>query len=293
MRATHEGVELTKPELVAAIAAANPSSSKLNVVAFEAALNTIRMYASDGRVAIQATGVNAGLHGGRWCVSLAFLDMVKKSMASKAICRLCFSGASLHQAIVLEMFDDDDGDPVLDETGSIVWPADAADHVKRFPFDELATSFRDSPLIHGVPAPVTPRYYELLALVGKCGISAFERCPGRDRHHAPMIDTATSSNGTDWCCLSVPYREVGKNDGSSKDMHDRQLDFWSMRPATRVTSDGEVVEVGSKEEAEAQEVEAQAETEEALEEAPKRRSKPPKRRKGVRSPEEVEQEASQ
>lgn len=208
MRANEEGLELTRAELTAAIAAASPASHTLNAVAFEAGITTVRMYASDGRIAVQATGDNEGLQEGRWRVLLEFLDSVKKTMGSKSLCRLRFSGASLHEAVILERVDDDDGkNPTLEESATITWHADAVDHQQQFPFDELADHFRGMANDRGVPAPVVPRYYEVLALVGKCGIRTFDRCPGRRRHDSPVFDVAKAYNGTDWVCLSMPLKE--------------------------------------------------------------------------------------
>jgi len=231
MRADHEGVVLTKPELGAAIAAALPSSKTLNAVAFESLIATVVMYASDGRLAVQATGENDGLHPGKWRVSLAFLEMVHKSMGAKDLVRLCFSGESLHEAVVLDVLEEMP-ELVVEEAGTITWHTDAADHQEQFPFDTLEGRFRENSADRGVPAPVAPRYYEVLAKVGKCGIHAFERCPGRRRLDSPVYDTAVAANGTRWACLTLPCKVEELKAQNADD--DRQLNLAVADSAKRL-----------------------------------------------------------
>lgn len=234
MNADISGIVLSKAELAASIAAARKQDKsgmpdKLCAVAFETTDDTVTLYASNGFLAVRASGANQDLDGlgamppNRWRVDLEFLREVAKNVSGKGFARLCFNGKSLHTAAILATEDYGNG-PELIQRGEYSWTErDAVDQQLKFPFDSTEEIIRNADVAEtGVPSPITPAYYELLALIGRCGVEEFERCPGRKRTD-PVLDTGETEDGTKWTCVCMPRATaIGEKD---KPTESRQVEM--------------------------------------------------------------------
>lgn len=104
MHANENGIALTKAELRALreFAAKEETDRNRYGVQFETKGNRVFARATDGRRCVEFEGINDGLHVGEWFVGQKFLIDGRKELEGKQVLRLCFKGASLHEAVVEE-----------------------------------------------------------------------------------------------------------------------------------------------------------------------------------------------
>lgn len=123
------GLVLTKAELSALLAFSAKTSDErphLSVVHFLVEDDRCWAYATDGHRAVECDGESdAKLPNGEWLVAREFLDAANKLLGAEQSIRLCFSRASLTEAVV----EDKEGL----QLSTFQWPRDAASSQQTFP----------------------------------------------------------------------------------------------------------------------------------------------------------------
>jgi hypothetical protein len=293
MQAPKDGIIISKDELLALLGFTNMQSPKLSSISLEATIRTVTAMATDGHSGIRLVCDNDGHwpDGARWSLERDFLDRVNRAMATKDLLRLAFSGSSLTEAVVLEVIEDG-ADPVIEEREKITWPRDACIHQLEFPFDGVSKLIRPFSNDKGVPQSFAPRLLKRMALLAKLNAEVCNITHGRTREDGATWSLQTS-DGTDVLARVMPYvKEEQHERPSEKADSDKQPCLWDQTKVSMTTMDGETVELGTAKEVQERIKAAAKEVQERMEAAATSGGKKPKRRKGVRSPEDVEQEAT-
>lgn len=104
MKSISQGLSLSRKELTALLAFAGQEEADKNKwgAQFRVEDKVCFARATNGYAGFQLEGINDGLPDGVWMVARKFLVDGQKELESKQVLRLAFSGASLHEGIVLE-----------------------------------------------------------------------------------------------------------------------------------------------------------------------------------------------
>lgn len=208
MRATEDGIELTKPELAALLefaAGKGHANQDLASVVFRVALDRCWAYASDGATAVEADGVTderCSLRG-EWGVRRELLESAVKLAAKATRIVLPISGRSLH-GVILEDEEpgDEDREPRLTKR-TIEQEDDAV-----LPQQSLPSVERCIKLPSGTRAvkafTLSSHYLARLALVGKaCGRAGADIFVPASLHEPTHVRIG-AGEPTVWTVLIMP-----------------------------------------------------------------------------------------
>lgn len=198
MRATTEGITLTRAEIAALLEFASTDPERqLSRVRMVTRPDAVKAYASNGIRAVEVSGLCApGTDDGDWQVERAFLDAVRKVLTAKGEAVLHVTGAGVQEATLRN----DEGEPV----GTVVWPHNAA--TTQLPIEAIQTAIT-------IPAGgksvrcVTVRASQMKALeaVGK-GAGREEIDIYAPKTRADPIVFRCESDAGDWIGCIMPAR---------------------------------------------------------------------------------------
>ena len=201
MKATHQGIGISKLELVALLAHAakgDDQSMHLATVNFVLAGDRCFAYATNGHRALEGAGVgDASLDEGEWQISRDFLDEAQRLLEPDQVLRLPFSGASLTEAHV----EDKEGL----QKSTLQWPQDAACAQRTFP--ELREMVQiPQHRTRGRCLTLNTEYMADLKKVSKAA-----GVPGVDLYPPPTPDKpihfrCEAEDGTQWTGVIMPMR---------------------------------------------------------------------------------------
>lgn len=200
MEYTSQGVELTKPELVALLAFASddPKAPQFYGVHFMATEEKIKARAADGFIALDAVGGNDTGEENEWFVHRDFLKGAVKILDNSSTLVLEFSGASLTDAVVRN----EDGV----NTSTFSWPEDAANSQSSFANEKDWGKLLTPPNGKGVKCvTLNADYLGLMSKVSKAaGVTGIDCYPPTSRHDKVMF--RCEGFDTTWIALVMPMR---------------------------------------------------------------------------------------
>lgn len=215
MKATTEGISLSRVELRALLAFASQEESDKNKwgVFFRVEGDKVLARATNGYASFQLEGVNDGRKNQDWMVGRKFLVDGKKELEGKQVLRLNFKGASLHEATVLENDKD---------LGSWQSSEDATIRQVAFPWedDEVKLPIERRKIAH-CSAISTP-YLKLVMLAADAvGVEVAHFYPP-DGNLGPMVFTVGDEKQTSGCGMIKPLpaksdEEDGDEDGDDEE----------------------------------------------------------------------------
>jgi hypothetical protein len=156
----------------------------------------------------------------QWRVVLPFMEAVKKAMGAKDFARLEINGASLTEAVILELLDGED--PILEERQTVRWHEDACDHQAQFPFAGAESACKKLENERGVPQGLAPRFVKRLGLMAGLNTGQIELRSGK-RASDGVMAIATTSDDTEWVCRIMPCGEEAVEDRRKSRGQDDEL----------------------------------------------------------------------